>query len=151
MQQGSKTAGVSKKTGKAFVRDTAPNLKPWRVTVGGFASRAMPSDWEKDGAFMVGIIFYFPRPDAHFNSKGLLKDKSRYKLTIPDVDKLERAILDSLTGIAYTNDNLVCATLPVKLWSEPDKLPGALVSVVKLCGIADGLADALAKAAPDAV
>lgn len=64
-------------------------------------------------AVLVDAVFYFARPKSHF---GTGRNASRLKPSAPafpttrangDGDKLARALLDALTGVAITDDSQV--------------------------------------------
>ena len=60
------------------------------------------------GAVKVRMLFYFQRPKSHYTSKGLLRKGAPSEYTKkPDTDKLERCVLDALTGVAYPDDSYV--------------------------------------------
>jgi Holliday junction resolvase RusA-like endonuclease len=89
----------------------------WRTMVALAARRA--------GAFPVPnpvemtIEFRLPRP------KTVKRD---LPYVAPDLDKLIRAVLDALTGIAYVDDGQVVSINSSKVYGEP----GVSVSVVSL-------------------
>jgi len=63
------------------------------------------------GVAIHAIRFYFPRPKAHYRTgkyAGVLKDAAPDIHTVtPDIDKLERCVLDALTGICWRDDSKV--------------------------------------------
>jgi len=54
-------------------------------------------------------VFQFVRPKSHYTAKGALRDAAPRHVGKPDIDKLCRAVLDALTGIAYADDSQVVA------------------------------------------
>ncbi len=58
-----------------------------------------------EDAVSVELTFLFERPKSHKNKRGLKKDAPT--LPIPDVDNLAKAVLDSLTCVAYHDDRQV--------------------------------------------
>lgn len=84
------------------------NLTPWR----GHVSQTVGEAWG-DRPLLLGpvrlqVTFTFPRPKSHFNSKGQVKPNAPYyKTSAPDLDKLQRAIGDALTGQVFRDDALV--------------------------------------------
>lgn len=51
------------------------------------------------GAVAVRLVFYIHRPTSHLRADGSLKPSSPSRPhSKPDVDKLSRAVLDSMTG-----------------------------------------------------
>jgi crossover junction endodeoxyribonuclease RusA len=114
--QGSMKAFIPK--GARFPVVTADNAKtkPWRQQVAGTALAEMSSQgWEcrDSGGVNIEAFFYFERPKS---VKGPLKT------TKPDIDKLIRAILDSLTGIAFKDDSQVTYVLAGKGFGSPARV-----------------------------
>jgi crossover junction endodeoxyribonuclease RusA len=85
---------------------SSTKLTHWECLVREVAAQYVPSDWPLDRPVAVHLSFILPRPKSHRNSKGTLRPK--YKDTqhtsYPDLDKLVRAILDALTGLAWRDD-----------------------------------------------
>lgn len=103
-----------------------PNLKKWRTAVANAARRK----WDvrppiEDESLHVEACFFLKRPENHWRSgrfAHLLKDDApATPTTIPDVDKLLRAILDALTGIIYRDDGLVTSAPPEKRYAVPSE------------------------------
>lgn len=123
MKRGSR-APVLGKGGRPIVNQVHSNaetLKPWRQEV---AMSAVAAGWpamgvaELDEALIVQVTFYFTRPESHFGTgrnAGVIKDSAPLypERTGGDVDKLARAVLDSLTGIVWKDDKRI-VTLPVR-------------------------------------
>lgn len=90
------------------------------------------------GPVKVTVAFFLPRPKGHFGTgrnAGALKDSSpRWPAGKPDVDKLERALLDGLTGIAFHDDAQVCVVNKRKSYAMPEDgyKPKTVVSIVDL-------------------
>lgn len=93
-----------------------PNLKAWERTIRGELQRVMK---ETDGATLtaifsapvaVGLRFHLPRPKS--------RKKDQYPTTKPDVDKLARAAIDALSGVAFKDDNQVVAVQARKVYAE---------------------------------
>lgn len=103
--QGSMRAFTPKGWKRPILTTTNKELKPWRQEVAACAERAM-RDLVLPGCFPVTVAvrveahFYFTRPKSTPK-----KDReNRHKLTKPDLDKLARALLDSMTGTVYCDD-----------------------------------------------
>ena len=72
-------------------------LKSWRKDIGAMAKQEMGSAPIIKGAVFMTVHYYFLRPQS--------APKSRtYPTVKPDGDKLDRAILDALTGVIYVDD-----------------------------------------------
>lgn len=130
---------VPKGSLKAFVRgkfarvvEDNARTKPWMscVTHAAHAAGLRP----EAGACAVGLVFYLPRPKGHFNAKGALRPSApKYPEVKPDVDKLVRAMLDALKGVAFEDDARVVGLDPAP-WKyyATERGPGADVIVRRL-------------------
>jgi crossover junction endodeoxyribonuclease RusA len=138
--QGSKSAFgriYTDKYGKQRVAvamaEQSRGLYGWRSSIGKVALLMRPKDWQTSGLFSLSVIFYMPRPKAHFNSKGELKANAPvFHAKLGDADKLLRACGDALTKICYDDDSLIVAISSVKLFCNPSDGPGAHVSISRL-------------------
>lgn len=69
----------------------------------------------------VRMIFCFKRPKSHYNSKGVLKtDVPKFYTNTPDIDNIEKSILDGLNGVAYVDDKLIWQKTGYKMWGDND-------------------------------
>jgi Holliday junction resolvase RusA-like endonuclease len=146
--QGSKNAVVVRKRGKngkpipetgksayrAVMYEQEKNLEAWRNNVKLFAKKQLPENWDGSGCFANWSIFFFPRPQYHYDRHGKLKPEYGqvlYKKTKPDGDKCLRALNDSITGVVFSDDAQVVPGFGMTAFADPG-LPGALVTIVKL-------------------
>lgn len=111
---------ISKSTGRVFLRPEKKNAD-WQTRVAGFAVQAMAGNQRIDeGPVFIELDFYFPRPKCHYgtgkNSINLKSTSPQLHVTRPDVDKLQRAVLDGLTGIVYRDDSQVVEIRARKNW-----------------------------------
>jgi Holliday junction resolvase RusA-like endonuclease len=60
----------------------------------------------------VVIDFVFARPKSHMRKSGLKPKAPR--LPLPDIDNLEKAVLDSLNGVAWHDDRQVARVVKEK-------------------------------------
>ena len=58
-----------------------------------------------DGPVRVFLWFHLPRPKSHFTKKGLRPDSPLYVTSKPDLDNLEKAVLDALTNVGMWRDD----------------------------------------------
>ena len=94
--QGSTKAFVV--AGKARItHDKRGPLLNWRNSISWAAKEAMPWDWPADLPVTVYATFYLPRPKSAPKRITLPAKK-------PDLDKLARGLLDSLTGVVVNDD-----------------------------------------------
>lgn len=86
-------------------------LEPWRNRVRGAAARAWGARPPYDGPVAIELTFHLPAP----KSVRCLIPRTR-----PDGDKLERAVLDSLTGVIYADDGQVADCVRRKRWAQAE-------------------------------
>jgi len=134
VQQGSK---VANRFGHGVRDANAKKLKPWRAEVSGWVLEAMREQgWDTiDAACEVAITFFHVRPAAHYGTgrnAGVLKPTApTWKATAPDIDKLTRAILDSLTDArAFRDDGRVARLVVEDRWA--DAAAGARITITPL-------------------
>jgi len=61
-----------------------------------------------EGPVALTLVFHLSRPDS--------KRNERFVSTTPDLDNLEKAVLDALNGVAYEDDRLVAVKSSTKLY-----------------------------------
>lgn len=128
LPQGSAKAFVVK--GKARITSTTKGLAGWRERI-ALAARGAGVLYREEGAVEVGVSFRFPRPKSHYRKNGRIKEScaERPHVSRPDLDKLVRAVLDGLTGIAYRDDSQVTAIFASKLYAPTFGEPGVWIRV----------------------
>lgn len=107
------------------------SLKAWEAVVRGAARAKMNSaDGIIEGAVALQLVFYLPRPKAHHiandRSRPLKANAPTVHTKKPDLDKLERAMLDGLTDICFADDAVVCGISSIKLYGQK---PGVAIQV----------------------
>lgn len=113
--QGSKSARVY--NGRAIMFEANKKLPAWRTAVAEAARLAMyeQDQWVEpfEKPVKVVITFFMPKP---------AKPKwAKYPGSKPDLDKLIRSVLDSLTaGKIWTDDSLAVEIHAQKLWTSTD-------------------------------
>lgn len=121
--QGSKRAFVNPKTNRAVVVEDNKNVRDWRADV-----RAMAMDHAdnriSEGPVNITLKFVMKRPVSTPKSR-----PTPPAIKKPDLDKLERAILDALTGILFTDDSQVTMLIGTKRIAEIDETPGCNITV----------------------
>lgn len=118
--QGSKNAWVV--DGRAILSDPK-GVKPWREAVAQ-AARDYQAEHPQallDGPLDVDITFRLQRPKS-------APRRRLYPDTKPDLDKLNRAILDALTGTLIVNDSRVVVLTSRKVFAVDEPL-GARITV----------------------
>jgi crossover junction endodeoxyribonuclease RusA len=126
VQQGSARAFVIPGKGGAKARaiithDTRRDLGGWRHAIASAAQATSPSPlW--DGPVGVEVVFVLPQPKYRSGWVGRGKARHRvqvYPDRIPDLDKLCRAALDSLTNVIFTDDSRVVDLCAQKRYGDP--------------------------------
>ena len=115
--------GWVKKGGRPIVvaRDDNKKSKPWMGVVAAAAREAYQGEL-LHGPIRLKVAFFFPRIKGHYGSG---KNASKLKASAPvrhtqkpDVDKLCRALLDSLTGVIWGDDRQICELYAAKYYDE---------------------------------
>ena len=131
--QGSKTY-----KGRGVMVDSCKRLKAWRQLVRKAAKDLRPCDWHArlNAPICISVVFVFARANDQYvnNTPGLdrLKPDAPQHCTkrIGDVDKLCRAILDSLSeGIVYNDDAQVIDLIAHKRYANDREQPCAIITV----------------------
>ena len=83
---------------------TPKKVAVWEKVVGAEAGK----HFEKplDGPLSIELTFYMRRPKS--------RRRETWVATTPDLDNLEKAVLDGLSGVVYTDDKLVVRKSSVK-------------------------------------
>lgn len=119
------------RTGKIITwADNAERLRPWQraIAVAARAAGLKPAS----GSVDLVVRFYLPRPKRHYGARGLRPSAPDAHTQKPDLDKLLRAVLDALTGVAYRDDGQVLLIEAMKLWADEEaegRGPGVLIRV----------------------
>lgn len=107
--------------GKRRFAYTPKKVKDWEELVAEEARRHFerPFDWP----VVVSMVFYIERPRS--------RRLDFWVSTTPDLDNLEKSVLDALNGIAYTDDRLVVAKSSSKRYVQGGE-PGVEVTVTSI-------------------
>lgn len=124
--------GSKKHVGNGVMIESSKHLKPWRARVAWLARQHIRRS--HTGPVKLEMQFYFRRPKRHYgtgrNSDNLKLSAPAMHTQKPDIDKLERAILDALTGIAYIDDSQVVKVVKSKQWRLSQSIdPGVQITV----------------------
>ena len=99
-----------------------PHTRPWRATVAEAAARELDGDGPLTGAVQVRVLFVFPRPKTHYgrggNADRLRPSAPVYHTVYPDLDKLERAIGDALSGTLLRDDKQIVSWSTFKVYGN---------------------------------
>ena len=114
--QGSAKAFV--RGNRAYITSANPKMKPYRHTLTQVAAEAMGNRptplCPRPEAVEVSIIWTLWKPKS--TPKKITRPTKK-----PDADKLLRAVLDSLTGVAYEDDSQVVRAVIEKDYGLPEK------------------------------
>jgi crossover junction endodeoxyribonuclease RusA len=103
-----------------IVQVNSAKHKRWRNAVAFAALDLITDGWELlDEPLELSVIFYLPRPKTATRE---------FPAVMPDVDKLLRAVFDSLSGVIYLDDSRIIRATAQKLYAD-DRGPGALIRV----------------------
>ena len=119
--------------GSRIVHDN-PKLHAWREAVGWAAKARKPPGWPTGGPMAVEATFRIPRPKSHYTrgKTPLLRPDAPPRPTghsTGDLDKLVRALGDSLTGITWDDDSQIVTITAHKHWHATGT--GALTCTVE--------------------
>jgi len=125
--------GSKRHVGRGIMIESCKALPAWREQVIYDVTKAAKGHVFIEGV-SINLAFRFPRLKAHFNSKGLIKDKAPiFKTTKPDIDKLCRAVLDAITIAGAIRDDSQCYALTaVKTYCNEGQQPGISATVSDL-------------------
>jgi crossover junction endodeoxyribonuclease RusA len=113
--------GSKRHVGNGVLIESSKALAPWRTLV----AWSVAQQWRWPpllGAVCVKFEFVMPRPKATPKTTPPAVKK-------PDLDKLERAILDALTGVCWKDDSQVDDMHARKRIAESDEQPGVHIVI----------------------
>lgn len=95
----------------------------WKSSIAQAAKSFVPSQ-PIEGPIALYAYFTMPRPGGHYGKKGgqpYLKDKAPHYVTSkPDLDNLEKALMDCLTLLGFWHDDAqVCVKHSGKSYGHP--------------------------------
>ena len=121
------------KAGRITRTEASKKTRPWMGVISHAAGEAGVR--RSDGVVDVAMMFLFARPASHYGTgrnAGVLKGSASgwpLSRSTGDLDKLVRAVLDALTGIAYADDSQVCVLSASKRYVDQGELEGVQVLV----------------------
>jgi Holliday junction resolvase RusA-like endonuclease len=103
-----------------IVQVNSAKHKRWRNAVAFAAMDIITEGFQPlDEPLELSVIFYLPRP------KTATRD---FPAVMPDLDKLIRAVGDSLSGLVYVDDSRIVSINAQKRYAD-DRGPGAFIRV----------------------
>ena len=116
--------GSKRHVGNGVLIESSKYVGPWRERIAWFAAQNMQRHHGPfTGAVNVRLEFVMPRP------KSLPQNRTPAAIKRPDVDKLARACLDSLSGIAYQDDSQIVGLHANKRIALPGEQPGCQITI----------------------
>lgn len=125
--QGSKRAFRNPHSGSINIVESSKKVAPWRTDVKEFARKAMTDRPLFIGAVSITVAFVMYRPTSTPKTK-----PTPAAIKKPDLDKLQRAILDALKGTVYSDDSQVVTIHADKRIAELGEPTGAHIDVIKV-------------------
>lgn len=149
--QGSKRVWRGKDGNVHMLEDAGVRHTTWRHELASTARRAMlqvrdagqGDGFPFRGPVSLTLTFTQHRPKTHYgtgrNDRVLKSSAPDLPLKAPDVDKLARAVLDSMTSIVYVDDAQVVRLTAVKVFVHLWEEEGVAVNIQLLGREDDGL------------
>jgi len=118
-----------------ILTDSNRNVKSWSQLVAQAASEAIQQLPEHDRAVMTGAVrlsvrFFMPRPKK-YTTKSRLQAPC---ITMPDWDKLSRAVGDALSQVVYRDDSQIVEAVVTKQYCALTDAPHADIRVEPTAG-----------------
>lgn len=120
--------GSKRHVGRGILVESSPLLKPWRATLAAAFHEHGIAGLRLDVPLYVSLRFAITRPASHYGKRGLLPSAPAFPTKKPDIDKLERAVLDALaTDANVIADDARVVTL--KGFKHFADYPGVLIVI----------------------
>lgn len=125
--KGSAIALPNKRTGRpVVVQERRKELKSWAAAIRMAAAEVGARTLE--GAVTLDLEFRLPRPKRHHGKSGAVHPSAPLAHAVkPDLDKLVRAVGDSLCGVLYHDDAQVATITARKIYAAPGECPGVAI------------------------
>lgn len=104
----------------------------WKACVRGAAREAMGSRADILDAVSMHVVFRMPRPKAHLDKAGDVKEKFRLAPHVqkPDLDNLVKAVQDALTDVGlWRDDAQITALTASRVWCPRHARPGCDITL----------------------
>lgn len=110
--------GSKRHFGRGIMVESSKHIKDWRAFARFKAESAMQDKQliDKPEAVCVGVMYTFERPQSHFLKAGLRFSSPNLHIGTPDVDKLQRALFDSMTGLVFKDDSQISKVIAFKMY-----------------------------------
>ena len=128
--------GSKRHIGNGVMLESSKRLRPWRQDVRFAALEKRLPGWDMTKPMRLLLEFRFSRPQSHFvTKKGVTylnpnAPAQPVSARLGDIDKLSRAVLDALTGVAYLDDRQVIILEASKSYIDDDRLPPCTIIAI---------------------
>ncbi len=116
--------GSKRFMGPGRMMESSKRVKPFRQDVRFTAmDTPVPDGWPMEAPMRVSYRFHFRRPKSHFTSKGSLTKSAPLEAIshgLDDIEKLARAVSDSLSGVLFHDDRQVVEMHLAKAYDDRD-------------------------------
>ncbi len=115
------TQGNLRRSPAGGLYESNKKLGGWRARASLAGSEAMKGHRLIDGPVRLTLRFVLTRPAGHYTSKRELSAEGKrhpYPDRQPDLDKLERAVGDALTGVVWKDDARIVQKESVKVYGD---------------------------------
>lgn len=130
--------GSKRHVGHGRLVESSKRVGPWRKRIAAQIAAQMSAEGLQqlgDGPLSCRLRFYMPRPKSHYRSgrfAGILKTLApTWCCKRPDIDKLERAVLDALTMSGIIADDAQIAHVN-KFKKYAVSVPGVFIELNKI-------------------
>lgn len=116
-----------------LIESSDAKLRPWRQAVAYAGRRAMGRRGPINVPVRLVSTFYLPRPRSHFGARGLLPSAPDWPAVKPDLDKLVRAISDSMVhGRVIAEDSRIVSHDTWKVYADAEYPPGVSIELYQV-------------------
>ncbi len=138
--KGSMRSWLNKRTGRIVTHNDDPRTAAWerRVHLEAVAAARRAALRPFSGAVVVSLTFRLPRPPSSVRRDGTPRARAEpwpLKKRSGDLDKLQRPVLDALTGIAWSDDAQVVGVAATKEWATRERRAGVEVVVTEAADV----------------
>lgn len=114
--------GSKRHVGGGKMVESSKAVGPWRERVSAELAQLELGEPTRAGV-VVNMRFVFTRPKSHLRVNGEPRDSApRVPASRPDLDKLVRAVLDSMTALVFVDDGQVVGLNVAKEYGNADGL-----------------------------
>ena len=115
----------NRKTGAVY---TPSRTQKWEYEVRQRAAEVV--DTPLDGPVHLEMLFIFPRPKSKIWKRK--KMEREWKTTRPDLDNLEKAVIDGLNGVAFRDDGQIVWKCTKKMIADGKEQPRVEITIRQL-------------------